>query len=453
MAARAKQVKRDKEPLHPPQSDQVDQVLRYLGWAYILLLVIEGALRKWLLPGLSDVLLLARDPVVLAAYGWCLIHKRLPFNGYVVAAALLTLLCALTATFWGHGDIRVTLFGIRTNFLHFPFAFIMGRVFFREDVIRIGRWWLWGSLAMTVIIVLQFYSPQSAWINRSVGGAEGGGFAGALGRYRPPGTFSFIIGTVQFYTLTTAFLIAGMTQHRRYSQLLVILSAGALLLAIPVSISRSLILSCAITIMTGLATAGMQKGAALRLFRILVFGVLGLLIVAQIPVFDEAREAFTARWESSTGKAKGGFKEAILGRVVEMLTGPFTETAELPIFGYGIGMGTQVGSQLMTGEEGFSLGESEWYRMIGEYGLALGFLFIVWRIALTFKLFTLGMTALRRGNGLGLIILSTAAFNIITGQLGQTTVNGFTVIGIGLTIAAMRIPKTPKKTTDEPSEA
>ena len=39
--------------------------LKKLFWAYFLLLIFEGALRKWILPQLSAPLLLVRDPIAL----------------------------------------------------------------------------------------------------------------------------------------------------------------------------------------------------------------------------------------------------------------------------------------------------------------------------------------------------------------------------------------------------
>lgn len=52
--------------------------LRQLFWLYFWLLIFEGALRKWLLPGLSNVLLLVRDPVALLGlmWGWPLLQQR-----------------------------------------------------------------------------------------------------------------------------------------------------------------------------------------------------------------------------------------------------------------------------------------------------------------------------------------------------------------------------------------
>ena len=42
--------------------------IKKLIWAYFLLLLFEGALRKWFLPGLSQGLLIIRDPIVIWIY-------------------------------------------------------------------------------------------------------------------------------------------------------------------------------------------------------------------------------------------------------------------------------------------------------------------------------------------------------------------------------------------------
>jgi len=424
--------------------DSVDRRLRWLGYAYLILLVFEGALRKWILPGFSDPLLLVREPIVLAAYGLCLVHQRYPWNRYVVVGFTIAFLSVVVTMFVGHRDPVVAAYGFRTNFLHLPFAFIMGRVFFRDDVIRIGRWWLWGSVLMTAIIVAQFYFPQSAWINRSVGGMEGGGFAGAGGRYRPPGTFSFIIGVVWFYTFAMAFLVAAMTQHKRYSKLFLMLAAGAIIVAVPVSISRMLILSAGLTFLVGLLSSTVQKAAIFRFVRLALFAGLGLFIAGQLEVFEEAKETFFLRWEQAAAHTDQEAGEAIVSRIADEFLGPFQLEDGQPFFGLGIGAGTQVGVHLRTGERGFELGEGEWFRIIGESGLILGILFILWRIWVTVKLGRYTITALRRGNGIGIILFSATAYNLLLGQLGQTTVNGFTVVGLGLTIAAMRTPPASK---------
>jgi len=42
--------------------------IRWLIWIYFFLLIFEGALRKWIAPSLANVLLVVRDPVLLAIY-------------------------------------------------------------------------------------------------------------------------------------------------------------------------------------------------------------------------------------------------------------------------------------------------------------------------------------------------------------------------------------------------
>jgi len=416
--------------------------LRWLGYLYIFLLIFEGALRKWILPEFSDLLILIRDPVVLVAYAITLTRKQFPFNKYVNIGLVMMTVSIYIALFFTHENLIVAAFGFRANFLHIPFAFIIGQVFYQSDVIRIGRFWLWGSIVMTALIVWQFYSPQTAWVNRAPGGLEGGGFAGAVGRFRPPGTFTFIVGVVWFYAFAAAFLISGVTQHKRYSKFLLGAAAFALIMAIPVSISRSLMLAAALTLLTGMLTSTFQTGALLRYFRIALISCIGIFIASQFPVFDESKDAFLARWEQSTSKQYGGVSGSIVGRVVLDFTGPFFWNAEIPFFGYGIGAGTQFGVQLLYRDKGFDLGEGEWYRLIAESGLLLGTLYIAWRFWITVNLGRFTIIAFRKGNGMGLILFSATGYNLLIGQWGQTTIGGFTIVGIGLTIASMRSRKT-----------
>ena len=43
----------------------VSDKIRLCFWCYLLMLIFEGAIRKWFLPGLSDLFLVIRDPIVL----------------------------------------------------------------------------------------------------------------------------------------------------------------------------------------------------------------------------------------------------------------------------------------------------------------------------------------------------------------------------------------------------
>lgn len=168
-------------------------------WIYLLLVLFEGALRKWLLPSMATPLLVVRDPVAI----YILISARLKgyfsFNPYVFWSVLIAVLGVVTAVIIGHGNIWVALFGARIFLLHFPLMFTIGKVFSKEDVIKFGKVILWISIPALLLIIIQFYSPQSAWVNRGVGDdINGAGFSGALGYFRPPGLFSFTSGNSLF---------------------------------------------------------------------------------------------------------------------------------------------------------------------------------------------------------------------------------------------------------------
>ena len=74
--------------------------IKKLIWAYFLLLLFEGALRKWFLPGLSQGLLIIRDPLVIWIYYLCYAQGVFPLNNkylqkcfqWVGLAVLLSLL-------------------------------------------------------------------------------------------------------------------------------------------------------------------------------------------------------------------------------------------------------------------------------------------------------------------------------------------------------------------------
>src|SRR5690606_10301261 len=135
-------------------------------------------------------------------------QDKLPVNRYLLLTVFIGLVSIYTALFLGHGNLSVAIFGARILLIHFPLMFIIGSIFDRSDVINLGRATLYIAIPMTVLIMLQFYSPQSAWVNRGVAGdLEGAGFSGAMGYSRPPGTFSFTNGLTTFFSLVSPFII------------------------------------------------------------------------------------------------------------------------------------------------------------------------------------------------------------------------------------------------------
>ncbi len=422
--------------------------IHYLLWAFILALLFDGALRKWFLPELADILLLSRVPITLLIYVLALQIRIFPMNLFIGGTIFLALATAASG-YLTHGNIMAVGFGGLSNYFFIPLIFIFPQVWDWSDVQRVAKFFMLIAIPMTVLISLQFYLPQSAWVNLSVGGVEGAGFTGGLGRYRPPGTFSFITGTAQFYTLFCAFFLYQF-MHRRTLPMPLLIACGICLpLAIFGSISRLLALNVLLVFVMALFALiynGRRMPTSFRIFAVIA---LCSVVASQFAFFDDATDAFAARWEASTGEERGGVREAIIMRTYRDLTNPFFYMGSLPFQGYGLGTGTQAGAHLVTGQRGFTYAEGEWGRVMAELGPLFGTLFIALRVALAVYLGRLALKQVQRSNFLPWLIFSASLMLIANGQWGQQTTLGFAILGAGLTLSACR---TGNRTTGLPKQ-
>src|SRR5882757_6199194 len=110
------------------------RTIRRFIYLYLILWLVEGGLRRWVLPGLASPLLLIRDPVVLAIYWLALQKGFFPRNGFIGFGIALAILTIALAICFGHGDLFVALYGARCDFFHLPLIFIMARVLRWEDL-------------------------------------------------------------------------------------------------------------------------------------------------------------------------------------------------------------------------------------------------------------------------------------------------------------------------------
>jgi hypothetical protein len=401
---------------------------------YVILLVIEGALRKWLLPSLSDPLLLVRDPVAVAICVLGYRSRNLVFDGYMRSLFLLL------AGFVGIGALQlingiggsplVIGYGLRTYLLHLPVAFVMARVLNREDLHKILMMFLWIALPMAVLMAIQFDSSPGAWVNNGVAGHRGQIFA-APGRIRPAGTFSFVTGPMGFFSIALAALIAGSVE-RGLSWPLRIAGWVGISLAAAVSGSRSFLAAVAGVMLVGVA--GWARGRSSKLGKGLVVSAFTALIAVNVlGSFDTVREGAEVIQSRLDQWGNGG-----LGRRL-MYDYDTIQWAivDSPILGVGLGAGTNAGAAIQ-GTKGFRWGEGEWPRVIFEAGPILGLFYLIWRVWITLAV---GRAALRvSGSGvlLPLLLWGACASSLLSGQWGQTSIQGFGVFTLGLTLAAGR---------------
>jgi hypothetical protein len=422
--------------------------LKVLVWTYFWLLLLEGALRKWLLPQFSAPLLVIRDPIVLLIYFYAhqqRIVPREPLFRFLIFQAVAGLMLMIAQFVLLDLPPFVLLYGYRTLFLHFPLIFLLPHIFTLDDVTRLGKWLLLLSMPMAALMAYQFNSPIDAWINRTVGMTGTFQLAAALGKIRPPGTFSFITGPVAFFSLVTAFLGVGLVTRRTlYPRWLLAGAAISIGLAVAVSGSRATILSGAIVVLAWIfgAVAGQRVSNAIGNSLIIV--LVAVFVLGQIDSFQEGKEVLNERFELGRGvEAAGG---GIAGRFLNELIFPLKVLPDIPFFGAGLGLGTNVGATLLTGKMQFLISEGEWGRIFLEMGPLFGILFVGFRIALALRLGKESLRSAKAGNLLPLVLFSACAVNLFSGQIAQPTTLGFTVLGAGLCWTALR--QVPQKEED-----
>ena len=407
-------------------------------WIYFILLLFEGGLRKWFVPGLATPLLIVRDPLAMWLLFKAIQRGVLPFNGYIAILSLASIVAFITTLLFGHQNVYVALFGLRIMLIHFPLMFVIGKVFSRNDIIKLGSIVLYISIPMLILNALQFYSPQSAWVNRGVGGdMAGAGFSGGLDYLRPPGTFSFTTGNVLFWGFAAPFVFYFWLVPQRINRSLLIGASVALILAIPLSISRTLLFEVALTFLFTLVIM-IRKPKYLGRIAIAVAALFLLIVViSKTSIFQTGSEAFTSRF-TSANETEGGLQGVFLDRFLGGMIGAVTQSDEIPFFGYGIGMGTNVGSMLLSGKVIFLIAEVEWGRLIGEMGILLGLTVIAIRIAFVFKVTKLAYKKLRYGDFLPWLLLSFGMLVLLQGQWAQPTSLGFSTLIGGLILASVK---------------
>lgn len=425
------------------QSSDADRLRRLKAmkagiWLYFGLLVFEGGLRKWLLPGFSTPLLIIRDPVAfwLLAMAWK--YRVVRGNFYLYSIILVGILGTFTALFWGHENIVVAFFGARVFLLHLPLIFVIGRVFDQSDVEKLGRIIIWISIPMTVLVVMQFYSPQSAFVNRGVGGdIEGAGFGGALGYFRPPGTFSFTNGNTLFYSLMASFLFYFWLVPASISRVILYIASGALMAAIPISISRALFFQVIVSSIFFSIAAFMNPKIRSRMLPAIISLFIGVLVLGKTSFYGKAIEVFSARYEDANA-VEGGLTGVIGERFIGKLLSAVTDAFQIPLSGFGLGISSNVGLMLLPDKQSAGVSDFEWERLITELGPLLGLAVVFLRIGLTTKIATTSFSYLKQRKVLPWMLLSFGSLTVLQAQWAQPTSLGFCTLIGGLMVASFR---------------
>jgi hypothetical protein len=398
-----------------------------------LLLLFEGALRKWFLPGLSQGLLIIRDPIVIWIYYLAYAQGVFPINNkylqkclqWVIGAAIISFLINQTHPF-------TIAYGARTNLLHFPLLFIMGRVLNWEDVMQFGKAFLLLAGPMTWVVAQQFQADADDIINTAAGGT-GSQLETSGGKVRASGTFTFVSGIVFYYCFTVSYIIYGFLIKNAFPKWMLYLGTSTTLLAMVTAGSRAVIAE-SLQVVACFAFLAYYKPNEFGRITASVFGfsTLALILYSQVDLFKEGLVFLSLRFEEAAN-VEGTPIEAYFNRYYQIITAPYHYSLFIDLFGNGLGSATRAGSML-GGTYGFA--ENSWARAITENGVIIGSMFLVWRVWVTKDLLGCCIQSVKKGNYLAIFLFGAAAPVLLFGLLGQPTNLGFATFGSGLCLAA-----------------
>jgi hypothetical protein len=417
----------------------------------MVLLILEGAIRKWVAPGAQDMVYFAKDVLLLGIYAGFL--RELPrLRSRVPRQAVLYGMLAFGAFFGvleifnpALPNVLVGIFGFKAYFFYVPLIFVLPAAFRSDGELHVFLWrYTLIAIPVGLLGIAQFFSPSTSILNtyaRSNDDAYVATF-GSSSFVRVTATFSFITGYTA-YLLSSAILILMLLGAGRWKfrgHYLLFSALGMTLLGMLMTGSRGpvLILALLFPVYWWLAVIREKGGGA-------VFGrlVIALALVLGFIAYtsQDAIDAFVGR--VNTGGAD------VQGRIASPLQSPFLVMSEVGVAGYGIGSTHQTAAALTPGIVPYSwlhglIVEVESGRVMIELG-PIGF-FLVYFVRVFLALYAfLQVLALRtrfhRAIATASLLFFLAA--IPGGVVFDVTSDLFYWFFAGLLLTAVRLDRDP----------
>jgi hypothetical protein len=220
----------------------------------LVLVIFEGAIRKWLLPGAQDLFYFAKDVFLLGAYAG--FFRSPAWRRYRVPSGQILYGLLIVGTFLGIlqifnpnlPNVLVGILGFKAYFLYVPLTFLLPAMFRSDQELAVQlRRYLLLALPVGLLAVAQFFSPPGSPLNtyaRSSSEANAIVTFGSSTYVRVTSTFSFISGYTSYLLATIILLLIWMAnaRWRLRGNWLMIGALGATVLGMMMSGSRGPVL-------------------------------------------------------------------------------------------------------------------------------------------------------------------------------------------------------------------
>jgi hypothetical protein len=349
---------------------------------FFLLVIVSGALRKWVLPSQSAALFVLKDVVL---WGGFLVYalRRSPTelprpvrrSWVPVLLAGYVYLVLVQAFNPRQPNLIVSALGLKAHLAFLPLVVLLPAFIAKTTERRIIRL-LWGYALLVVLplaglSIYQFYQPPSAWVNQYV--REMGTIAAAGGHVRVIATFSYIGSHTAYLTfnafLSAGVLLAGLRHGRRDLLTLGGILFGTTVVVLPMAGSRGPIVIVAVALAALLMVVESRYTGTFRFVAVaLVVGV----VAVQATGLTEGWQALAERAVQANDTGN---------RIESLLSSPIEGIDRGGLLGYGAGSAHQAAPRFVAGgftadwlPEGYI--ESPLARQIIELG-ALGWLLLI----------------------------------------------------------------------------
>ncbi len=295
-------------PLHQVPRIHLEKagLWKLLVFLTIFLNITEGAMRKWLFPGSSQLLYFAKDAVLIAAYGLFFLQghyavdKRLKqLTIWYMLSAVVVCLDAFNPNL---GSVVVGLFGIKCYLLYVGLAYLATQLFNDQTSLeRFARWQVFAAIPICLLGIAQFGTPADSPLNRyAIGDEQMVATFGMDATVRITGTFAFISGHAFFVFVSIALAVGLLgTSSRRSSYLLSIVALVLCVGNIWMTGSRAIGLMAVTLVAVVLGWFGFQPNRVGLRLRVLLVIAIALAAFTTTTWFNKAYNAYLDRIESS----------------------------------------------------------------------------------------------------------------------------------------------------------
>jgi hypothetical protein len=430
-----------------PRAARRAQTLSRAGQLFLavfIIVVFEGAVRKWVSSAASLPLVGLRDlcAAALVFYAWKrgYLRQHMKITAAMLAWSLLVFGWGLLQLAAGQSSPLIFIIGLRFWLLYTWFAIAAAASMNEADYRAALLTAAWMMIIMAPLAVLQHYSPPGARINAQLDSDdEEGIFVAVVGVVRTTGTFSFTSGYSTFMALVAP-VVLGLLSARKFRSrhyLFATVVFVAFLTGALVSGSRTAVISSGMMFMAyllgRLLFSKMQQKPAAAVGVVVALVLVGIFAI----FFQDAIEVTQTRFEQASEA------EDFWTRVQTIFVGEPTVFSKVDWLGGGIGFGSNLANFIHTGSNigPFALAETEGGRILLEGGL-LGFFYVGLKlIVIAIGLFKSFRLSMKTHSPFPVLVWLTAALAIMTWpSSGQLTAHGLLGIIFAFALLLFRFP-------------